>query len=124
MEEVKSRIKSYALIIDSSLSEEDILLDFAIDSIVDRFLIYTNRFNLDEEEQVPLVIERVLANSVVGTFKSIKDYHMSITSASDNGQTVSFGTELSTYFASKSDAEVFMGSTELFNKFRLAKVIP
>lgn len=122
MEESKARIKKYVLIIDSTI-EEDGLLDFTIDSVVDRFLIHTNRMQLDESERLPEVLERVLANAVVGTIKSVKDYSIKVSSASDNGQSVSFSSELASYLASKSDSDIFLGSMSLINKFRLLTVI-
>lgn len=138
MDNVINEIKEYALVIDNGLEDNE-YLTFVVQSIVDRFLIYTNRQQLvaqyekdleeydedndiweDYEYPVPDVIKRVLASVVSGIYKSLRNTEdFVVTSASDNGQSVNFGTELTNYLSSSSDAKVFSGVIELLNKFRI-----
>ena len=141
MDDIIEEIKDYALVIDSTLTDDD-FLEFVVASVVDRFLIYTNRQQLvaqyeedladyeadddiweDYSFPVPEVVKRVLASVVTGVYKNFQNTEdFSVSSVSDNGQSVSFNTELTNYLASQTDAKVFSGVTELLNKFRLPTV--
>ena len=144
MDAIIARIKEIALIINSEL-KDDSFLDYVVGSVVDRALIYTNRIQLihsyewhlehpeDEELDhehvavpIPAQLERVLAQVVVELHKSIQTRSTATTGAvksiSDNGQSISYSDNMASFLASSGDAEIFSGSLELLNKFRLANV--
>lgn len=123
-EENIERIKEYVLILNPDLEEKEDLLDFLCASVVDRFVLYTNRMQLEEEERVPEEVERILANTIVGVAKTVsEDYAQSVQSASDRGQSVSFSNQLANYLSSDDESKIFLGSLDLLNKFRLANVV-
>lgn len=142
MDDILEEIKDYVLIIDSSLDDDD-YLDFVIGDVVDRALIYMNRTQLvdayeedladeevdeaDYELPIPAELERALATVVVGVYKTVKDNKDAttgaITSVKDNGQEVSYASELTSFVSSKSDAEVFSSVRGLMNNFRIPTII-
>lgn len=123
-EENIERIKEYVLILNPDLEEKEDLLDFLCASVVDRFVLYTNRMQLDEEERVPEEVERILANTIVGVARTVSEgYAQSVQSASDRGQSVSFSNQLANYLSSDDESKIFLGSLDLLNKFRLANVV-
>lgn len=123
-EENIERIKEYVLILNPDLEEREDLLDFLCASVVDRFVLYTNRMQLDEEERVPEEVERILANTIVGVARTVSEgYAQSVQSASDRGQSVSFSNQLANYLSSDDESKIFLGSLDLLNKFRLANVV-
>lgn len=123
-EENIERIKGYVLILNPDLEEKEDLLDFLCASVVDRFILYTNRMQLEEEERVPEEVERILANTIVGVARTVSEgYAQSVQSASDRGQSVSFSNQLANYLSSDDESKIFLGSLDLLNKFRLANVV-
>jgi hypothetical protein len=123
-EENIERIKEYVLILNPDLEEKEDLLDFLCASVVDRFVLYTNRMQLEEEERVPEEVERILANTIVGVARTVSEgYAQSVQSASDRGQSVSFSNQLANYLSSDDESKIFLGSLDLLNKFRLANVV-
>lgn len=148
MDETKARIKQFVLGIAPSLDDSEgesggeesgafSLLDFTIDSVIDRTLIYTNRLQLVLEDDdytdvperqlpIPRALERVLAQVVVGaynnTVNATTDKENAVKSISDNGQTVSYSEALANYLNSASESEIFSGSIALLNKFRKGNV--
>src|SRR5690606_408527 len=101
MDDIIEEIKDYALVIDSTLTDDD-FLEFVVASVVDRFLIYTNRQQLvaqyeedladyeadddiweDYSFPVPEVVKRVLASVVTGVYKNFGNTEdFSVSSAS------------------------------------------
>ena len=97
MDDITTRIKEYVLIINSTLVDDD-FLDFVIESVIDKFLAYTNREQLivryeddlinhppvgyeepedtfwDNYESYPIPprLERTLAQVVCGLYKTIQ----------------------------------------------------
>lgn len=126
LDEQIARIKGYAIVINSSLTEEDELLDFVIADVVDRAIVYMNRQDRDEEDQLPEKLERALATSVVGVYRTVQNAVTAttgaISSASDNGQSVSFSDKMTSYLTSADDADIFSATVKLLNKFRLPTV--
>lgn len=147
MEAIIARIKGYVLVLSPSILADlgmtDAQLNFAVASVVDRVLAYTNRqqlvtqyeADLDDEEvevvdyelPIPTEIERALASTIVASMKSINDLNSaelgSIKSVSDNGQSVTYGDKLMSFFNSSSDADIFSSTTELLKKYILATVV-
>lgn len=150
MEDVISQIKTYVLIIDSTITDND-LLDFVIADVVDRALIYTNRkqfvpqyeddlvtydpavsANDDfwayyEHYPIPEELERTLASSVVGALKTILARNTAtkgaVHSVSDHGQSVTYKDTVQSFMTSSSDTELFAGAKEMLDKFRTPTVV-
>lgn len=144
MDEVKTRIKEYVLLIDSTL-EEDALIDFVVDDVIDRALLYMNRqqlvdqyeedFELYEDDDdfwikypypIPPQLERSLASVVVQSLRTIKskrDGNKEVQTISDNGQSITYREQMASFLATSADSEIFSGTTRLMDKFRLANIV-
>lgn len=132
MDEIIAKIKEYLKIINKNIDtiEKDNkgLLDFAIGEVLDRVQLYLN------SETIPTKLERILANIVnTGLKKCLKDMEISsedntavdqvVTSISDNGQSISYANEVTKYFTTVSDEELFTGFTGLLSRYRRVKVV-
>jgi len=132
MEDIKQRIKDYVQTMKPDIVDDN-YLDLMIDDVISRFIIYTNRFQLlDEEEDnyeevIPTIIETTLAKVVVQVHKSVKSVVDSdtnrIRSMSDGQQSVSYGEGVQEFLSSASDAEVFASAKGLIIKFRMPTVV-
>jgi signal transduction histidine kinase len=127
-----ANIKKYLKIINTNIDtiEKDNkdLIDFVIAEVLDRVQLYLN------SETIPTKIERILANIVNnGLKRCLKDISISsedstavdqvITSISDNGQSISYANEVTKYFTSVSDEELFTGFSQLLSRYRRVKVV-
>ena len=124
-----ARIKEYIHIINPSVViESNDLLDFCINEVGDRVQLYLN------SDKVPTIVERIIAKVInTGLIKCQKDIQIStegenvvdraITSISDNGQSISYANEVTKYFTTASDEELFTGFSELLSRYRRAKVV-
>ena len=132
MVDMIANIKKYLKIINKNAEtiekENEGLLDFVIAEVLDRVQLYLN------SETIPTKLERILANIVnTGLKKSLKDIELSnedktavdrvVTSISDNGQSISYANEVTKYFNSVSDEELFTGFTSLLSRYRRVKVV-
>lgn len=132
MDEVIANIKKYLKIINKNIEtiEKDNkgLVDFAIDEVIDRTQLYLNC------ETIPTKLERILAGVVNnGLKKCLKDIEISkedssavdkvVSSISDNGQSISYANEVTNYFTTASDEELFTGFSSLLSRYRRIKVV-
>lgn len=132
MDEQIAKIKDYLKIINKNIDtiEKDNkgLIDFAIEEVIDRVQLYLN------SETIPMKLERILANIVnTGLKRCLKDIKVSsddntavdqvVTSISDNGQSISYANEVTRYFTTVNDEELFVGFTELLSRYRRVKVV-
>ena len=132
MDEMIAKIKDYLKIINKNVDtiEKDNkgLIDFVIAEVLDRVQLYLN------SEAIPTKLERILANIVnTGLKKCLKDVELSnedntavdrvVTSISDNGQSISYANEVTRYFSTVSDDELFTGFTGLLSRYRRVKVV-
>lgn len=132
MDEIIAKIKEYLKIINKNIDaiekENEGLLDFCIGEVLDRVQLYLN------SETIPTKLERILANIVNnGLKKCLKDIEISsedntavdqvVTSISDNGQSISYANEVTKYFTTASDEELFTGFTGLLSRYRRVKVV-
>ena len=132
MDETKAKIKQYLKIINANIDEVDQtntgLLDFVIGETLDRVQLYLNC------ETIPTKLERILANIVntglarclktlERTKNNVADVDRAISSVSDNGQSVSYANEVTRYFTTASDDELFTGFTALLSRYRRVKVV-
>ncbi len=127
-----AKIKEYLKIINKNIDkiEKDNkgLIDFCINEVGDRVQLYLNR------DTIPTKIERILANIVnTGLKKCLKEIEISsegnnavdqaISSISDNGQSISYANEVTQYFTTVSDEELFTGFSALLSRYRRVKVV-
>ena len=132
MDATVAKIKQYLKIINSNIDEVDQtnsgLLDFVIGETLDRVQLYLNC------EKIPAKLERILANIVntglarclktlERTKNNVADVDRAISSVSDNGQSVSYANEVTRYFTTASDDELFTGFTALLSRYRRVKVV-
>lgn len=120
----KSQIKEYINLLNKT-TKDDALLDFVIDTTVDRILLYLNERALSSK------LNRIVAQVVVGAFnKANAELHASgapeqaIRSVSDNGQSVTYADRVKGYMANSDDDELFSGFKELLKPYRRPHVIP
>lgn len=124
-EEQKTRIEGYVKKINeaAALSENEEVLDFSIEEVGDRVLLYLNRTDLPE------ATERIVARIVSGIFNqtvntiSSTSADAAISSMSDNGQSVSFSNEVKNYLATTEDNELFAGFSKLLARYRRINVV-
>ena len=129
MDEIIANIKKYLKIINKNIETIDKdLIDFAIGEVLDRVQLYLN------SETIPTKLERILANIVnTGLKKCLKEIEISsedntavdqvVTSISDNGQSISYANEVTKYFTTASDEELFTCFTGLLSRYRRVKVV-
>jgi len=119
------RIKGYVKVIDDAASDAsaNALLEYCINEVYDRVLLYLNDTTLDE------ALERVVARIVSGIFnqttnsKTSTESDQAISSVSDNGQSVSFFNEVKNYLATTEDNELFAGFSKLLARYRRINVV-
>lgn len=132
MEETIANIKKYLKIINKNIdtieNKNEGVIDFTIEEVLDRVLLYLGR------DDIPTILERILAKMVNnGLKKCLKDIEISeedntavdqvVTSISDNGQSISYANEVINYFTSTTDEELFTGFSALLNRYRRIKVV-
>lgn len=132
MDEIIANIKKYLKIINKNIEQiekdNEGIVDFAIGEVLDRVQLYLN------SETIPTKLERILANIVnTGLKKCLKEIEISsedntavdqvVTSISDNGQSISYANEVTKYFTTASDEELFTGFTGLLSRYRRVKVV-
>lgn len=129
MNQTIAKIKEYLKIINKNIDTIDKdLVTFAIEEVLDRVQLYLN------SETIPTKVERILANVVdTGLTKCLKKIEISkedntavdqvVTSISDNGQSISYANEVTKYFTTVSDEELFTGFTGLLSRYRRVKVV-
>ena len=129
MEDTIANIKKYLKLINSNIDTIDTnLVDFAINEILDRVQLYLN------SDSIPTKLERILANIVnTGLKKCLKEIEISkedntavdqvVSSISDNGQSISYANEVTKYFTTASDEELFTGFSSLLSRYRRIKVV-
>ena len=123
MDEAKERIKSYLEIYNPNISEdyEEDLIDLVIDEVIDRVQLYLN------SETIPKEVERIIAKIINTSLKKCSNEQESndqaINSISDNGQSISYANEITKYFTTSSDEEIFSGFSSLLSRYRRIKVV-
>ena len=123
--EQKQRIIGYTQKLNDAAAdqENEDLLDFVVDEVGDRVLIYLNCTDLPEN------VERIVARIVSGIFnqsfnaKSSTNADSAISSMSDNGQSISFSNEVKNYLATADDNTLFSGCADLLARYRRIDVV-
>ena len=141
MEDAKNRIKEYVEILYTPTVDAD-LLDFLIDDVVERFLVFTNRIQflesyLEAVEEgteegfsplpLPVEVERTLAKSVVNVIKvtnvASDSVEREIVQLNDNGQSIRYSDKAKTAFTTMDDGEVFQGVMPTIRKYILPRIV-
>lgn len=132
MDEMIAKIKEYLKIINYRIDVIDQtnvgLLDYVIGETLDRVLLYLG------SDKLPAKLERVLANIVntnltrcLNSLEHSKEggaeIEHAVSSISDNGQSISYANELTRYFSTTSDEDLFSGFTSLLSRYRRVKVV-
>lgn len=132
MDEIIANVKKYLKIINKNIDniekENEGLVDFAINEVLDRVQLYLN------SDTIPTKLERILANIVNnGLKRCLKEIEISkedntavdqvVTSISDNGQSISYANEVTNYFTTVNDEELFTGFGGLLSRYRRIKVV-
>lgn len=132
MDEIIANVKKYLKIINKNIDniekENEGIVDFAINEVLDRVQLYLN------SDTIPTKLERILANIVNnGLKRCLKEIEISkedntavdqvVTSISDNGQSISYANEVTNYFTTVSDEELFTGFSGLLSRYRRIKVV-
>nr|DAI46438.1 MAG TPA: tail connector protein [Caudoviricetes sp.] len=124
--ERKEKIKNYLKIINPNIQVDDDIIIFSIEEVFDRLTLYLNRDDISEN------LDRLIGKIVNANIKKcIRDIELSknnevdsfVTSVEDNGQKISYSSELVNYFSTKSDNEIFTGFTSLLSRYRRVKVV-
>lgn len=118
----KQQIEQYAKKLNSNIPEPgDATLDFIVDEVADRVMIYLNA------DSIPTVLNRVLARVVVGIFNKAQaemtttgGSEREIKQISDNGQSVTYGDGAKNYLASATDEDIFSGFEAILKRYRRA----
>lgn len=120
----RAQIEDYTKKLNSNITDGDSdLLDFVVDEVADRVMLYLNDDHIDEQ------LNRVIARIVSGIFNQTKSSQSSsspdlaISSVSDNGQSVSYANEVANYLSTTTDNELFTGFEALLNRYRRINVV-
>lgn len=118
----KQQIEQYAKTLNTNIpAVGDATLDFIVDEVADRVMIYLNATS------IPDVLNRVLARIVVGIYNKAQAEKTStggsereIKQISDNGQSVTYGEEAKNYLATATDEDIFSGFETILKRYRRA----
>lgn len=119
-DEQKARITGYVTTLSNQVAEDE-LLDFVIDEVADRVLLYLNDTVIAER------LERVIAQVIVSVYKraqaDVSGADQSVSTISDNGQSVTYRVSPTQYLATSKDQELFTGFEKLLQSYRRVHVI-
>lgn len=123
-EDQRARIKNYVKAINKTVvSEDEALLDAVLGEVADRVMLYLNDTKIDSK------LEHVIARIASGVFTQSRTEStsgaptMAISSVSDNGQSVSYSSEVQRYLTSATDQELFTGFEQLLKRYRRINVV-
>lgn len=132
MDKLNAKIRTYLKIVNKNVDEieqnSEGLIDFVIGEVADRVMLYLRC------DTIPAKIERILANivntgltrcqkAIERTKEGALDVDRAVSSISDNGQSISYANEVTRYFTTASDDELFTGFTALLSRYRRVKVV-
>ena len=155
MDDVIASIKVYVLKINANILVDleitDEYLDFLIEELVDRSLVYMNRDQLVAQYEEDLIdfpvnesvndefwadydaypipprLEKVLARNVVNMTRTVVNNSTAVNgrevSVEDNGQKVTYSDRLLNYFNTNDESEIFSGSLGLMKKYMLGTIV-
>lgn len=113
----KVAIKEYVTVLDKTIVDGE-YLDLLLDIVADRVLLYLNTLVLDP------ALNRIVAQVVLANYNSLtRQNEQTVSSVSDNGQTVSYHQTPVQHFGTKGDSELFSGFEKLLASHRRVHVI-
>lgn len=119
-DEQKTRITGYVTTLSDEVAEGE-LLDLVVDEVADRVLLYLN------EETIAEKLERVIAQVIVSVYKRTQadsaGTGQSVSTVSDNGQSITYRVSPAQYLATSKDQELFTGFERLLSPYRRVHVI-
>lgn len=121
-DEQKTTVKGYVTTLNSNIPAGD-LLDLVVDTVNNRVLLYLNDTVIADS------MLTAIAQVIVSVYKrteaesSSLGVDSSVSSVSDNGQTVTYTTKPQQYLTSSTDQELFTGFERLFAPYRRVHVI-
>lgn len=131
----QSRISEYVQTMDNTIEADD-YLTYIINEVIDRVLVYTNRYKYVDEDNpdvyttkaIPLKLERIIARAVVSVYHNTREIlgssdNKAIKSISDNGQSISYGEEAKDFLVNSSDVEMFSAIVPLLDNFRVPIIV-
>lgn len=118
----KQQIEQYAKTLNANIpAPGDATLDFIVDEIADRVMLYLNATS------IPEILNRVLARIVVGVYNKAQaemnatgGAEREVKQISDNGQSITYGDEAKNYLASATDEDIFSGFEAILKRYRRA----
>lgn len=118
----KQQIEQYAKTLNANIpAPGDAMLDFIVDEIADRVMLYLNATS------IPEILNRVLARIVVGVYNKAQaemnatgGAEREVKQISDNGQSITYGDEAKNYLASATDEDIFSGFEAILKRYRRA----
>lgn len=122
MEEQVQRIKGYVKQFTTINQGEESLLEYSIEAVIDRLLLFLGVKELNKQ------FERVVADVVSKVFHKYKKDQTTgptaqIQTISDNGQSITYASEMRNYLMTASDNELFFGVIDLLKVYRKPKVV-
>ncbi len=122
MTEQVQRIKGYVKKFTTVTQEDDGLLEYSIEAVIDRLLLFLGADELKTQ------FERVVADVVSKVFHKYKKDQTTgptaqIQTISDNGQSITYASEMRNYLMTASDNELFFGVIDLLKVYRKPKVV-
>lgn len=105
---------------------DDTLLDFVVEEVVDRVLIY---LNYAADAEIDARLTKVVARIASGIFNQTNTNvdnagtETAVSSISDNGQSISYSDKTKNYLASTEDGELFGGFAKLLAPYRRINVV-
>ena len=121
IEAVKEAVK-----VINQTATDDTLLQFVVEEIVDRVLIYLN-YGVDDEidERLTKVVARIASGIFNQTMANVNNAgtESAVSSMTDNGQSISYANQTKNYLASVEDGELFGGFAKLLAPYRRINVV-
>ena len=118
----KDRIKEYFRKIVKEPVDPD-LLDYAIDEMISRTMLYLNMTEVPQQFEMALVNILITQMSQYQKETAGIDESQTISKIEDNNQAITYGQKLLNFFSSEADNVVFATASGVLNRYRLAHVV-
>lgn len=121
-----TKVTEAVKVINKTVPEDDTLLDFVVEEVVDRVLIY---LNYAADAEIDARLTKVVARIASGIFNQTNanvdnaGTETAVSSISDNGQSISYSDKTKNYLASTEDGELFGGFVKLLAPYRRINVV-
>ncbi|MDE8253417.1 hypothetical protein PT191_05735 [Erysipelothrix rhusiopathiae] len=114
MMEMVQEIKKYLQVLEPNIT----ITDVQIEMILNRIKVYLNR------SDIPFILSSTIAEMIIEQAKmNHKNDDDTISSISDNGQSISFSNKVFQSMMSQKDVDLFASHTAILNRFRKVGVL-